>query len=243
MTIGSSQYLHRRPARAAVFAVASAIPLALATSSMDAQAVSAAFITTVGRDTVAIEQFTRTGNLLTGDYVTRPGGTTVNHYVLRFDINNMPSEMTLTQQRGDGSPIPGGPTSVKMTVGEKETKVEILKQPPVNRTFAVKGPYPLLGTSMGMFEVALQRLRIMGSDSVSFAGLPLNSAELPDPIQVKFIGADSARVWTAGGPMYMRVTKTGEIEGVSGRETPTKIEIRRVPRIDLRRLIAGFEGK
>ncbi|MGV3708775.1 MAG: hypothetical protein ACO1Q7_08035 [Gemmatimonas sp.] len=214
---------------------------ALATSSSLAQSVtSGGFVATLGKDTVAFEQYTRTGNVLTGDYVTVQGGVTASHYVIKFDVNNMPSELVLTQMRGDGSPIPGGPSSVKMTVGEAETTVDILKEPPVHRKFAVKLPYPLLGTSIAMFEVAMQRLRTLGTDSVSFAGLPLNAPELPNPIQVKFVGADSARVWTAGGPMYMRVTRNGEIHGVSGRATDVKIEVRRVPVTQFKALMTRF---
>ena len=209
-------------------------------SRLNAQATSGAFITTLGKDTVAVEQFARTGNLLTGDFVTRQGGVVVNHYVLKFDINNAPSRLDLTQQRADGSPIPNGAKAVTMTVGDKETVIVIQKDSVITRKFAVKMPFPLLGTSLGMFEQAFRFIRKTGSDSVSFAGLPLNAAELPNPIQVRFLGADSARMWSANGPLHLRVNKQGEIQGMSGRDTDTKIEIRRVPSIDLKKLIAGF---
>ena len=212
----------------------------LAVTHANAQTTSGAFITTLGKDTVAVEQYTRTGNVLTGDYVTRQGGVVVNHYVLKFDVNNLPSHLDLTQQRADGSPIPGGPKAVTMTVGDKETVVVIQKDPVITRKFAATAPYPLLGTSIGMFEVAFISLRSAARDSVSFQPLPLNAPELPNPIQVKFISADSARLWTANGPLYFRVNKAGEIQGVSGRDTDTKIESRRVPSIDLKKLLAGF---
>lgn len=239
MTVGSSFKFSTRRSTLVAASISCAASLVGLTSH--AQSVtSGGFVATLGKDTVAFEQYTRTGNVMTGDYVTVQGGVTASHYVLKFDVNNMPSELTLTQMRGDGSPIPGGPSSVKMTVGANETIVDILKEPPVQRKFAVKVPYPLLGTSIAMFEVAMQRLRTLGNDSVSFAGLPLNAQELPSPIQVKFLGTDSARVWTAGGPMYMRVTKNGEIHGVSARETKTKIEVRRVPVTTFKAMMMRF---
>lgn len=225
------------PARPALVMAAFA---SIVASQLTAQATSGAFITTLGRDTVAVEQFARTGNVLTGDFVTRQGGVVVNHYVLRFDVNNAPSRLDLTQQRADGSPIPNGPRAVTLTVGDKEAVIVIDKDPAVTRKFAVSMPFPLLGTSLGMFEVAFRFIRTVGPDSISFAGLPLNAAQLPDPIEVKFLGADSARMWTSNGPLYLRVTKAGEIQSMSGRETDTKIEVRRVPLIDLKKLIAGF---
>lgn len=214
----------------------------IAASQLNAQATSGSFITTLGKDTVAVEQFTRTGNLLTGDYVTRDGGTVINHYVLRFDVNNAPSRLDLTQQRADGSPIPNGPKSVTMTVGDTETVIVIQKDPVITRKFAVRKPFPLLGTSTGMFEIAFRFLRSIGKDSVSFAGLPLNAPELPNPIQVTFFGTDSARLWSANGPLVLRVNKAGEIQGLSGQATDTKLEVRRVPSLDLKKVIAGFAG-
>ena len=209
---------------------------------VNAQTTSGAFITTLGQDTVAVEQFTRSGNVLTGDYVTRQGSLVVNHYVLRFDANNAPSRLDLTQHRADGSPVPNGPKAVTLTVGDNESVIVIEKEPVVTRKFVVSRPFPLLGTSLGMFEVAFRFIRTLGADSVSFAGLPLNAAELPNPLQVKFFGGDSARLWTANGPLYLRVNKTGEIQGMSGRETDTKIEVRRAASIDLKKLIAGFSA-
>ncbi|HSC32668.1 MAG TPA: hypothetical protein VLD17_13110, partial [Gemmatimonadaceae bacterium] len=42
----------------------------------------ATFVTTLGRDTVVIESFTRTATKLTGDMVVRVPGTVLCHYEL-----------------------------------------------------------------------------------------------------------------------------------------------------------------
>ncbi|MEO7998375.1 MAG: hypothetical protein ABI852_13075 [Gemmatimonadaceae bacterium] len=216
------------------------IAVSVAATTIAAQTTSGAYVTTLGTDTVAVEQFTRTGNVLTGDYVTRPGGAVVNHYVMKFDVNNLPSSLTLTQQRADGKPIPNGPKSVTLTVGDKETVIVIQRDTATTRKFTVNNTYPLLGTSLGMFEVAFTHLRTLKSDSVSFAGLPMNARELPDPIQVKFVGADSARVWSAQGPLYLQVDATGKIIGLSGEATAAKIHAKRVASLDMQKLIAAF---
>jgi len=220
--------------------------LALATSGAATQAAhtqaatTGAFVTTRGNDTVAVEQFTRTGNVLTGDYVTRPGGTTINHYVLHFDVNNFPSRLELTQQRADGKPVPNGPKSVVLTVGDKESTIVIQRDTAIVRKFAVSAPYPLLGTSLAMFEVAFVRLRGMKLDSTTFAGLPLNAPLLPDPIQVRFFAADSARVVSAEGPLFMRVDAAGRVLGLNATMTASPVRAERVASLDLRKLIAAF---
>lgn len=216
------------------------ITISVASTSLAAQTASGAYVTTLGADTVAVEQFTRTGNVLTGDYVTRPGGAIVNHYVLKFDVNNVPSGLTLTQQRADGKPIPNGPKSVTLTIGDKESVIVIQRDSVTTRKFTVSNTFPLLGTSLGMFEVAFLHLRTLKGDSVSFAGLPMNARELPDPIQVKFIGADSARVWSAQGPLYLQVDPTGKIMGLNGDATGAKIHAKRVASLDMQKLIAAF---
>ncbi|MEO7362103.1 MAG: hypothetical protein ABI120_17365 [Gemmatimonadaceae bacterium] len=204
------------------------------------QTATGAFVTMLGKDTVAIEQFRRTGSVLEGDYVTRPGGTVVSHYVMKFDVNYAPASVTLTQQRADGKPIPNGPTSVTMTVGDKETVVVIQRDTAITRRFAVSNTYPLLGTSLGMFEVAFTKLRKVKWDSTSFAGLPMNARELPDPIQVKFFATDSVRLWSAQGPLYLQVDATGRVLGLNGDATAAKIHAQRVASLDMRKLIQEF---
>ncbi len=228
---------HIRATLTLLAVVAAVAPLRVAHAQT---ATSGAFITMVGNDTIAVEQFTRAGNVLIGDYVSRPGGTVVNHYVMHFDVNNMPNRLELTQQRADGKPIPNGPRSVVLTVGEKEATIVIQRDSAITRKFAVTAPYPLLGTSLVMFEVAFHRLRTFKADSTSFAGLPLNAQLLPDPIQVRFYAADSARVVSAQGPLYMRVDATGRILGLNATATSSPMRAERVNAIDLRKLIASF---
>lgn len=235
-----SHFASRHCSCVPVVALALAVGAVSSRGRLPAQAARGAFITMVGTDTVAVEQFTRTGNILTGDYVTRLGGTTVNHYVLRFDVNNRPSRLDLTQQRANGQPIPGAPKSVTFTAGDKESVIVIQRDTAITRKFSVVQPYPLLGTSLGMFEVAFIKLRSLKADSVTFAGLPLNSPVLPDPIQVKFFGADSARVWSAQGPLLVRVDATGHIIGMNGATSQGTLKALRTPPIDLQKLLLGF---
>ena len=52
---------------------------------------SGAFVTTLGRDTVVVESFTRTGNKLDGNIVVRVPGTVLLHYVVDLAANGAPS--------------------------------------------------------------------------------------------------------------------------------------------------------
>ena len=212
----------------------------LAASSPAQAPTSGSFITMLGRDTVAVEQYTRSAAGLTGDYVTRPGQTVVNHYVVHFLPDGNPGQVLLSQSLANGSPIPGAPKGVQLTIGPQESVIAIERDTTIYRKFAMSKTLPLLGSSFAMLELAFARLRAEHVDSGSFPGLPLDSKVQPDPIPVKFLGADSARFWNSTGALYLRVDHDGRISGLSGRATPTPLEGRRVPTLDMKKLIAAF---
>ena len=152
---------------------------------------SGTFITMLGKDTVAVEQYTRTAEGLIGDYVTRPGQTVVNHYTVHFLADGNPGHVILSQTLANGATIPGAPKGVQLTIGATESVIAIERDTMINRKFAMSKTFPLLGTSFGMLELAFARLRAEHTDSGTFPGLPLDSKVQPDPIPVKFFGADS----------------------------------------------------
>src|SRR5690349_10230127 len=91
------------------FAVA--VPaFAVALGSSSAQ--SASIVYKLGTDTVAIEQFTRSGAKLTGEMVQRSGAAVVRlSYDMTVGADGRPSAATVTRMNGDGSPIAVGATT------------------------------------------------------------------------------------------------------------------------------------
>ncbi|MEP6765601.1 MAG: hypothetical protein ABJB66_14900 [Gemmatimonadaceae bacterium] len=231
----------QRKTKSAVLVLAVASVVASLPSSARAQApMSGTFITMLGKDTVAIEQYARTEAGLIGDYVTHQGRSVVNHYTVHFTPDGNPGHVILAQSNADGSAIPGYPKGVQLTIGATESVIEIDRDSIITRKFTMSKTLPLLGTSFGMLELAFARLRAQKTDSGAFPGLPLNSKVQPDPIPVRFFAADSARFWTTDGPMYLRVDANGKILGLSGRATSQAFEARRVPTLDMKKVIAGF---
>jgi hypothetical protein len=62
-------------------------------------ATTGAFVVTLGSDTTAVEQYTRSGNTITGDLVVRLGGTVVNHYRLTLNSDGTPAILVVTPRR------------------------------------------------------------------------------------------------------------------------------------------------
>jgi len=231
--------LHRYLARLIVCssAVAVAVPLG-------AQNATAGFVVTLGTDTTAVEQFTRTSTSLIGDLVTRQGGTVIAHYVVALNSSGAPAKLDITYQKFGGGVPANGIQSVSATYGVDSTIIVIMRDTAVTRRLAIKDPYPMIGglaPSLGLFELSLARARATKMDSISIAAVGPAAAAAPRLLTgVKFYGADSARIWTQGYVQYAKVDATGRLLGLSGRETTQKIETRRLASVDVQKLAAGF---
>ena len=66
---------------------------------------SGAFVVRLGRDTLSVEQFTRTANRLEGDLVRRSPTTNVTHYVINTKPDGSIASAELTMKRADGSVV------------------------------------------------------------------------------------------------------------------------------------------
>ncbi|MEP6492718.1 MAG: DUF2911 domain-containing protein [bacterium] len=231
----SSRSLARLIACSSVVAIAAPV---------GAQNATAGFVVTLGNDTTSVEQFTRTSSSLTGDVVTRQGGTAIAHYVVMLNASGAPTKLDITYQKFGGGVPANGVKSVSATYGPDSTIIVIMRDTAITRRFAVKDPYPMVGglaPSLGLFELSLSRIRATKMDTLSIAALAPGAAAAPRLMTgVKFYGADSARIWTQGYVQYARVDATGRLLGLSGRETTQKIETRRLPALDVQKLAAGF---
>lgn len=217
-----------------------AVALACASPRVAPAPRTSAFVTTLGRDTVAFEQYTRAGNTITGDHITRQGGTVVNHYAIVLGANGAVTAVEITPRRGNGSPIPGQAKSITMTASGDSATIVVMRDTAVTRRIVTNGAFPLLGNSMAFYEVAMAAKRALKQDSIPLQGLVLAQARLGAPLQLKFFGADSARVWNSVYPQYFKVDANGMIAGMSGRATTVKVETRKVASLDLPKLVAAF---
>ena len=84
--------------------VLSAVVAASASASAHAQ--TASIVYKLGADTVAIEQYTRAGNKISGEMVQRNGPTVGRVvYDITFGADNRPTAANITRFNGDGTPV------------------------------------------------------------------------------------------------------------------------------------------
>ena len=218
---------------------------------------SGAFVVTLGADTTAVEQYVRSGNTVTGDLVTRQGGTSVTHYVLTLNPDGTPATLVVTPRRADGSLVPGAYATATATyTADAFAAVISQRDTAMRRGFPVPAGsarlFPAVGGGIGpsiaMYEVLFAYMRSAHADSIPVLFLGATAARPGLPSWVKFVGLDSARIWlrfappTPAGPyaQFVRVDATGRVFGISGRETTQKIEARRVASLDVAAFATAF---
>ena len=73
---------------------------------------TASIVYKLGTDTVAIEQYTRAGNKISGNMVQRNGPAVARvDYDITFGADNRPTAATITRLNGDGTPVANAPTT------------------------------------------------------------------------------------------------------------------------------------
>lgn len=195
-----------------------------------------AFVSRLGRDTVAVESYTRTGTLIRGTSVIRAPRTTVRRYEL--------------QLRADGAPEWLRIRSGRAGVGVEETTeytwrgdsvLGTFRRDTVQRRWAVVGagrPLPYLDDIYGTWDVALRRAR---------AGAPLVMVDLRQVLRYTVqSGSDGtlllreAVVDPEHGPVVARLDPARGLTALDMTATTTRYAVARVQRLNVEALAADF---
>ncbi|MES2523171.1 MAG: DUF2911 domain-containing protein [Gemmatimonadota bacterium] len=212
-------------------------PLALALLLAPAAALSAQSATLVyklGTDTLAVEQYARTGNKLTGEMVQRAGATVTRvNYDLTLGAGGRPTAATITRMQADGTPIPGSPLNASFQITRDSIiRVVTYKDSTVRRAFAAAGAVVNFPTYVyGPTEV-LATLKRAGTtmDSVPAVGFAGNLGFAG----VTPAGGDSLRLRGGAYPMVLLFDANSRLQRVDGAGTTNKlVALRSANRVDI----------
>ncbi|MFN8669903.1 MAG: DUF2911 domain-containing protein [Gemmatimonadaceae bacterium] len=183
---------------------------------------SASLTYRLGKDTLAIEQYTRTATSLTGEMVQRSGPAVARvTYTVTLGKDARATAVRLTRVQADGTPAPGAPREYRFTLGADSAVREVvfadstqrrafpLARAAVNFPTFVYGPTELLATlRKGGASDSIPALGLAGG--VGFSGLtPL--------------GGDSLRLRGSGYAMVLRFDANHRLQSVDGRGTTNKV--------------------
>ena len=176
----------------------------------------------LGRDTAAIEQFTRTPTKFTGEMVTRSGAAVVR---TQYDItlaNGRPTAAVIKRRAADGSLLPNQPTEHRFTFRADSTiRENVFADSTQRRAFAVTGAVPAFPVFAYAPVEMLHALGRTGARIDSLPVIPLAGTNLGFTGLEK-LGGDTLRLRGGFYAMLMRFDSQGRLQSVDGSLTTNK---------------------
>jgi hypothetical protein len=187
----------------------------------------ASFVHRLGRDTIAIEQYTRTGNRIVGEVVSR-GATAVNRlqYEATLDKNGHPVSAIYRMRSAAGAPLPNGPTEVRVTfVGDSVKREAVFADSTSTRMLPAVAGTPFQGPAYGLWEVAFAQLRKNKAKTMSFA-IVNSGTGVPQVVTLTAAGGDT--IVSSSGPVF-RADPQGRLLALDMTSTTQKLVSARAP--------------
>ena len=182
----------------------------------------ASFVYRLGKDTVGVEQFTRSGNRLTGEVVSRNGAAVVRtQYDATVGGDGRVSAVTYKLFGSDGKPIKGRPVQIRYVVsGDSASRTIVWADSTSNRTVAAVGAVPFAAPSYGMLELAFAAMRRGNLTSGSFPVLGVGTGSALPTIAFTASAGDTIR--QSSGLVFL-VDRDGKLKSFDGSGTTQKL--------------------
>ena len=212
-----------------------------------AQTERGAFIVTLGRDTVAIDQYARAPRFIDGSLLVRiPVTRVVSYKVLLAEHGHVRRIETRwwTPHPEAGPPQP--PDAI-VTFDRDSAVVEYSRgdESSTIRLAAPRGTVPLVHSvySMVLYEQVLRQDGGMGRDTLAVDWLALDQHARVSRRALTRRGRDSVAIEYFAGTLVARTDTAGHILGLTGQESTAKITVHRVAELDLEPLAAEFGAR
>ncbi len=221
--------------------------LAGTTVPVEAQTEHGAFVMTLGKDTVAIDQYARTARFLDGVLLLRIPVTRVATYKARLrqdgTIERLESRWwTPTPDAG-----PPQPADVVATFFGDSVKVDYMRGSDIRQVTlaAAHGTVPLINSvySAVLYEQALRQGFAAGGRDFSVEWLGLDRRRPISSTEVAGRGEDSVSIGFFAGTMVAQVDDIGHILGLHGQESTAKFTANRAADIDMQLAAADFGAR
>lgn len=201
---------------------------------------SAAFIVRLGRDTVAVEQFTRTADRIEAIYVNRSPRTAVRNFTVHLRPDGTVSRLEMNSRWVNDST---GPTQyITITTSPDSAHWQLTRGDVRQEGRYTPGmeSFPWLYNSFFLVEPVVRYARSRGTETVDVA------AVLPgalDSMRVVRKGADSVLLYSLPGVMRVHTDAEGRVLGVQSPESTLKVSAERLPSLDVMALAASFAAR
>lgn len=202
-----------------------------------------AFFVTLGRDTLAVERFTRTPQRLEAEAVVTSPQTIKRSFFVDF-AGDAPTLFNLATSR-PGTAAPGQSFVIRYGADSATLEARTMADSVQTRRFAAPpGTLPMIGNSFALLENLTRYARRSGGDSVTVPVSWLSLRPSAGTVTIKRHGADSMLVWVFGGePMRARVDAQGRILGLHALNTTVKVMVQRAATADVDAIAGRFASR
>jgi Protein of unknown function (DUF2911) len=185
----------------------------------------ASFVVMLGKDTVAVEQYTRSATRMTGELISRLGaaGNRLQYEVV-LAADGRPLTVIYRARPLVGTPAPGAAREVRLTFAGDSVKREAVFADSTNVRIlpAVRG-VPFQYPAFGLLEVAFSQLRRSQVPSVAMASVGTGGGT-PGTITFTVGAGDTIRAASGGGVVTIyRADREGKLLSVDASGTTQKV--------------------
>ena len=216
---------------------------ALAVTGRAAADESGAFVVRLGRDTVSVEQYTRSASKLVIEQVGRAPRVLRRHFVYDLAGGAIPHVSVTVTPPGAAAPL----QSIEASADGESLRVEIRSpSAPARRTttWLPRGAAVVAGSSpWALYEMQIAKLLGGKGDSLRTTMYFLGSAAA-DFLSLRRLGRDSVVIFTYYGDLFhARVDRAGRILGVLPISGTGKVSVDRVAKLDVDAMAASFAAR
>jgi len=221
------------------FRLALAMALVFGAPGLSAQ--DGVIVYRLGKDTVAIEQFSRTRTGMTGEMLSRTGPAVARfQYQITVGNNGRPAAAVVKRVQADGTPFPNAPTEWRFVYrADSVTRTTVWADSTQTRVIAAPGAFPAMPVfAYGPLEL-IYALR--GKGRIDSLPSVMLGPPTPTFVGIETLPGDTLRLRGGFYPMLLRFDRDGRLLSVDGSLTSNKAIGTRVPGpVDLATIARGM---
>ena len=209
-----------------------------------------AYVQRLGRDTLAVEIFTRRPRRIEGRVVLRESFTRVGIYTITLESGGTPRVIDVNWETPSSAGAVPPPMRAVATVERDSVAIHLQPGAADDTTLWVAhGPRTLLDVGVSpplvaLWQEAIDLARTSGDSIWEFAVVTAGLRPGPVDNRITFLGGDSVSMEYHGYPMVAHLDGEGDVASIDGRATTLKIETERVPpTFDFDSLAAEFAAR
>jgi hypothetical protein len=216
-----------------------AIGIVLLALAAPAAAQEAVFVHRLGRDTLAVEQYTRTTNRIVGEVVNRSGAAVARlQYEVSLSSDGRPLSVVFRTRTAGGTVLPNAPSEIRLTImGDSVKREAVYADSTATRMMPAARGVPFAPPAFGLLEVAFGQMRRANQQTATFTVLNTGTGN-PQSVTFTATGGDTIRA--SDGRIY-RADREGRLLSLDASSTTQKItSTRGTGRVDLAAIASRF---